>query len=84
MRQVVGVHGDARAFHVGQDADQGQFDLVEEACGAALLQVLVEDVGEFGDGAGADGEASAASSSPEPSRVSWPESSVSLRSSRCR
>ncbi|GGT54426.1 hypothetical protein GCM10010177_08460 [Actinomadura citrea] len=55
-RQVVGVDGDARAFHGGQDADQRQLDLVQEAGGAALFEVLVEDVGEFGDGARADGE----------------------------
>ena len=50
--QVVGVGGDAGAFHPGQHVDQGQLDVVQQGARAAPFQVGVEAVGQFGGGPG--------------------------------
>ena len=39
-------------LHLGQHADQRQLDLVQQPVGAALVQVLVQRVGQLGGGAG--------------------------------
>ena len=47
--KLVGIGGDADRLHVGQDERQRQLHLGEQPCGAALLEVGVERVGQIAD-----------------------------------
>ena len=50
--EVVDVDGDAGLLHLGQQVDQRQLDLGQQGGAAALLELLVERLGQVEDGPG--------------------------------